>query len=486
MKINKYFAFMGLTLLLLVGCNGRRTPAVSLDEPPLIFPDYKGVTIPKNIAPLNFSIDGATHVQATLSVGGECVEVAGKQHVEIGEGQWRSLIDEALKGSRKITVEVAAWTDKFPDGVSYKPFCIYVSSDDIDNYVTYRLIPPGYESWSRMGIFQRNLTSFDESAIVSNSQNNNGCVNCHSFCDYSPQKGMMFHARGMGGGTVIYQDGKLKKVMLEQLGPKRSGTYPMWHPSGRYIIFSSNTTRQSFYGHSQDKIEVYDQASDLILYDVKSDRVLTDPRFTDSLNWETFPAFSPDGKWLYFCTAKAVRMPVDYRKLRYSICRVPFDVSTGRLGAKVDTVYSASQQGGSASFPRLSPDGRFMLFTLADCATFPIHHKEANLKMIDLKSPTAMRTVNTDILNSGDVESYHSWSSNGRWIVFSSKRIDGRYTRLLLAHWDGRRFTKPMLIPQKNPAHNLERLYSYNIPEFASSAVSIDKNDMANLFKVED
>lgn len=393
MKINKYFAFMGLTLLLLVGCNGRRTPVASLDETPLIFPDYKGVTIPKNIAPLNFSIDGATHVQATLSVGDESVEVAGKQHVEIDEGQWRSLIDEALKGSRKITVEVAAWTDKFPDGVSYKPFCIYVSSDDVDNYVTYRLIPPGYESWSRMGIFQRDLTSFDESAIVSNSQNNNGCVNCHSFCDYSPQKGMMFHARGMGGGTVIYQEGKLKKVMLEQLGPKRSGTYPMWHPSGRYIIFSSNTTRQSFYGHSQDKIEVYDQASDLILYDVKSDRVLTDPRFTDSLNWETFPAFSPDGKWLYFCTAKAVKMPVDYRKLRYSICRVAFDVTSGRLGTKVDTVYSASQQGGSASFPRLSPDGRFMLFTLADCATFPIHHKEADLKMLDLASPAGLRTV---------------------------------------------------------------------------------------------
>lgn len=486
MKINKYFAFMGLTLLLLVGCNGSRTPVASLDETPSIFPDYKSVTIPKNIAPLNFSIDGATHVQATLSVGDECLEVAGKQHVEIGEGQWRSLIDEALKGSRKITVEVAAWTDKFPDGVSYKPFCIYVSSDDVDNYVTYRLIPPGYESWSRMGIFQRNLTSFDESAIVSNSQNNNGCVNCHSFCDYSPQKGMMFHARGMGGGTVIYQEGKLKKVMLEQLGPKRSGTYPMWHPSGRYIIFSSNTTRQSFYGHSQDKIEVYDQASDLILYDVKSDRVLTDQRFTDSLNWETFPAFSPDGKWLYFCTAKAVKMPVDYRKLHYSICRVAFDVSTGRLGAKVDTVYSASQQGGSASFPRLSPDGRFMLFTLADCATFPIHHKEADLKMIDLESPTALRTVNTDILNSNDVESYHSWSSNGRWIVFSSKRIDGRYTRLFLAHWDGWRFTKPMLIPQKDPAHNHDRLYSYNIPEFASSAVSIDKNAMANLFIVED
>lgn len=102
--------------------------------------------------------------------------------------------------------------------------------------------------------------------------------------------------------------------------------------------------------------------------------------------------------------------------------------------------------------------------------------------MLRLGGAPDFAAVDTDILNSSDVESYHSWSSNGRWVIFSSKRIDGRYTRLYVAHWDGKRFTKPLLLPQKNPEHNRERLYSYNIPEFAKTAVSIDRDQMAELF----
>ncbi len=478
----KFICVLTSVLLLLSSCDSWKTPASSEKLLPPVFPDYIGVMIPENVAPPNFGIEGASRIQAAFTAGEITVKLSGKEYIEIDVAQWRSLTEEALKNGGKMSVEVSVWTESYPDGVEYSPFNIYVSADKIDNYVAYRLIPPGYESWSRMGIYQRDLTTYDETAIVTNTQNNNGCVNCHSFCDYDADKGMMFHARGLGGGTVIYQGGSLRKVALEQKGPQLNGTYPMWHPNGRFIVLSSNSTRQSFYGHSQDKIEVYDQHSDLILYDVKNDCVLTDERFTDSLNWETFPAFSPDGKWLYFCTAKAVRVPVEYAKLRYSVCRVPFDARTGRLGAKIDTVYSASRQGGSVSFPRISPDGKYMMFTWADCATFPIHHKEADLKMVDLTALPNYAAVNTDMLNSKDVESYHSWSSNGRWIVFSSKRIDGRYTRLFMAHWDGKRFSKPMLLPQQNPWHNKERLYSYNIPEFANTAVRIDKDVMAELF----
>ena len=479
-----YFPILFL-LLLLTGCSAWKSPSAKVNECPKIFPDYVGVTIPKNIAPLNFGIEGATHLQAVLSAGNESVELSGDKYIDIDRDDWHNLVEAALKANKQIVVSVSAWTEDKPNGVEYKPFNITVSSDEVDGYVAYRLIPPGYESWSRMGIYQRDLSSFDESVIISNSQNHNGCVNCHSFSNFNPEKGMMLHARGEGGGTVIYQNGKLQKVALEQIGPHRSGTYPMWHPSGRFIVFSSNVTRQFFYGHSQDKIEVYDQASDLMIYDVNNNQVLTDERFSDSLNWETFPAFSSDGKWLYFCTAKAVKMPVEYNNLRYSVCRVPFDDKTGHLGDKIDTVYSASRQGGSASFPRISPNGEFLLYTWADCATFPIHHKEADLKMIDLKSGNQFKQVDVSSLNSNDVDSYHSWSSNGKWVVLSSKRIDGRYTRLFLSHWDGVKFSKPLLIPQRNPDFNKQRMYSYNIPEFIKTPIDFNRDEMASLFKVE-
>ena len=467
------------------GCGGGWREAARVDKAlPPIFPDYVGVTVPANIAPLNFEVKGATHIQATFKAGNEEVQAVGDRYVDIDIDDWRTLLAEAVKSGGKVSVSVSVWTEQEPDGVEYSPFSIMVSKDEVDPWVAYRQIPPGYELWCRMGIYQRDLTSFDERAIVTNRQVNDGCLNCHSFAQYDADKGMVFHSRGSGGGTVVYQNGKLDKVALESMGPEKSGTYPMWHPSGKFVVFSSNMTRQSFYVHSQDKIEVYDQRSDLIIYDAKGRHVTTDERFTDSLNWETFPAFSPDGKWLYFCTAKAVKMPSQFNDLHYSILRVPFDEATGQLGAPIDTVYSAARQGGSASFPRISPDGRYMLFTWTQCGTFPIHHKEADLRLVDIGGGFAVLDDIGDI-NSGDVDSYHSWSSSGKWVVLSSKRIDGRYTRLFLSHWDGRRFSKPMLLPQRDPEHNVQRLYSYNIPEFIKGPVLFDADEVAELFKLD-
>lgn len=466
-------------------CGGWKEPAAHVDNPAPIFPDYKEVTVPLNIAPPDFGIPRARRVQVILNAGGEQVRLSGDDHVEIAPADWERIKSAALKASNggvgRVDVRVQAWTEARPDGEEYPKFRLFVSPDSIDPYICYRLIPPGYESWNTMGIYQRELHTFRETPIVTNRQNSYGCVNCHSLSAYSPEKGFLFHARGAGGGTVVYKDGRLKKVALETLGPQKGGTYPMWHPGGRWVVFSSNVTRQSFYAHSLDKIEVYDTGSDLILYDALTDRVLSDPRFSDPLHWETFPAFSPDGRWLYFCQAKPVRMPTEFQNLHYSLLRVPFDPDTGALGARVDTIYSAFRRGGSVSFPRISPDGRWLLYTWSQCGTFPIHHKEADLRMIDLHSPTFEELKDIGPINSPDVDSYHSWSSSGRWVIFSSKRVDGRFTRLFLAHWDGRRFSKPMLLPQRDPAHNRWRMYSYNIPEFMLSTVSFSREDMARL-----
>ena len=125
-----------------------------------------------------------------------------------------------------------------------------------------------------------------------------------------------------------------------------------------------------------------------------------------------------------------------------------------------------------------------MLFTWTQCGTFPIHHKEADLRLVDIGGGFAVLDDIGDI-NSGDVDSYHSWSSSGKWVVLSSKRIDGRYTRLFLSHWDGRRFSKPMLLPQRDPEHNVQRLYSYNIPEFIKGPVLFDADEVAELFKLD-
>lgn len=470
-----------LCMLLLTSCS-KREAKDHVDALPVIFPDYIGVTVPQNICPMNFSIQGAEHMRVIVkNEKGESLDVSGTDHIEFPLKAWHNLLKSTPLGERgggQLNVTVSVWDEKHPEGVTYKPFNIEIVRDDIDPWIAYRLLPPGYEGWNRMGIYQRNLTNFDVEPIVENTQNNWGCVNCHSFANYNP-KDFTFHARGKNGGTIVMRDGKMKKVDIKAMSNGRHGSYNIWHPSKRYIAFSSNSTHQSFYGQSKDKIEVYDLWSDLIVYDIDNEKVLQDERFTDTLNLEMFPSFSPDGKWLYFSTAHPVRMPMENDKLHYSIVRVPFDEDTGKLG-DVDTVYSSYERGGTAMMPRITPDGRFMLFSLSDGGAFNLYHTESDLQMMDLQT---RELLPTDILNSPRSESYHAWSSNGRWMMYMTKRFDGRYSRLMLAYWDGTKFHKPFLLPQQNPEDNTLLMMAYNIPEFIKAPVVVSKDELAEFFK---
>ena len=473
------FSTLLLTVcILLSGCSQIRKAARTADVHPDIFPDYIGVTVPVNIAPLNFMMEGAEHIQAVFRVDGkELTTVCGSEGVvDIPLEDWHDMASKAA-GS-KIEVEVSAWNEANPDGIKYKSFAINVSKDEIDPWIAYRLIEPGYEAWRYLGIYQREIASFEELEIVSNKTTKSACVNCHHF-DNRSAKRMMFHARGANGGTIFLENGTTRKVK-----PEAKTVYPAWHPEGRYIAFSSNDTHQVFFGEGRQVLEVFDYSSDLVLYDTKENKVITDPRFNGEEFMETFPSWSPDGKWLYFSSAESKKMPDERKDLHYDILRVGFDSQNGKLSENIDTVYNAKTQGGSASFPRISPDGKYLLYTLAAYGTFPIWHNESDLRMMRLDTG---ENVDISVWNDKEnTESYHSWSKNGRWVMFSSRRLDGRYTRLFIACLDKNgKPCKPFLLPQKDPRQNTLRLKSYNIPEFMDGRVEMPDNTV-ELFKCED
>ncbi|MGN0281865.1 MAG: TolB family protein [Prevotella sp.] len=473
----RHLILVGL-IVLFTGCAGKREAAESVDALPKIFPDYCDVTIPSNIAPLNFMMEDVEHIQARFCLEGEeLATVCGSEGVvDIPIGEWRNMTRKAA--GKRLNVEVSAWNKEKPDGVRYKAFDIAVAIDTIDPYIAYRLIEPGYEAWRQMGIYERDMSSFEEYEIVSNKTTKSACINCHHF-DRRSSRRMMFHARGENGGTIFLENGKTRKVK-----PEKSAVYPAWHPEGRYIAFASNVTRQSFYGQGRQPIEVYDRSSDLIIYDTQTDRIVTDSRFNNDEKMETFPSWSPNGKWLYFCSATSKDMPDERKDLHYNIVRVAFDSKSCSFGEKIDTVYNAMHDGGSASFPRVSPDGRFLCFTLSEYGTFPIWHNEADLVMLDM---TEGKPVDVSIWNDRDnTESFHSWSANGRWMLFSSRRLDGRYTRLYIGYFgsDGKA-CKPFLLPQKDPRLNTLRLKSFNVPEFVDGKIEMPESTV-ELFKCPD
>lgn len=458
---------------------GRRSASLSSQQQPPVFPDYAGVTVPCNIAPLNLCVSGsAHHMRVIWRMDGKDLLVAeGTDHTDIALSEWQGFLLKAKGKNVEVAVEI--WNDSFPQGIAYQPFRLHVDDSAIDPYLTYRLIPPGYIGWNKMELAQRCLSSFEESVLVSNLQNGGGCLNCHTSCKGNPSQ-YLFHSRCKTGGTVISDRGRMVKKQISSPLTGRNAVYPAWHPAGRWIAFSTDDVHQSFYNHCRSKIEVYNNSGDLLLYDTRTERVVEDVRFCDTVNVKTFPAFSPDGKWLYFCTSKRYDVPFCSDSMHYSLVRVSFEASTGKLGEVVDTIYNARVCGGSASLPRISPDGRWLLFTWAECNAFPIQHPESSLCLVDLKT---YKVSEPPQLISSEADTYHSWSSNGRWIVFASRRKDGRVTRLYIAAFSNGQFGRPFLLPQRYPAEDVLRRYSYNVPELLKGKIKTDKDEMARLLQ---
>ena len=454
----------------LCGCGNQLDHAERVHLFPDIFPDYMNVTVPVNIAPLHFGLlNECKKIKVHfLHEGQLLLECKGRRGIRIAMKKWRNMLQQATGSALQVQIyarQSGRW-------IAYQPFNIHVSSDTIDPYIVYRLIDPVYGLWGRMGIYQRNLSNFDESVIIANQITGNNCVNCHSFHNYNPDR-MMFHSRGEKfAGTFLLANGTMQRVNTKTEHAATAGSYPIWHPSGDYIAFSANSTQQAFHTLAGKKIEVYDLESDLVVWNIKEGSMLRDARFTTKDIWETFPVWSPDGRWLYYCFAEKREMPSESKQLTYGLCRVDFDAETGRFGKQIDTIIHPATSGKSVSFPRLSPDGQYLLYTSSDYATFPIWHKEADLEMIDLDDYS---TVDVQVINSNEVESYHAWSSNGRWILFSSRRIDGLYTRLFFAYFDSSgQIHKPFLLPQKKSTYYPRLLKSYNIPEFVQGKVTLN------------
>ena len=275
---------------------------------PAIFPDYCNVTIPCNIAPLNFMLPADAYeacVARLTTPDGKQQTYGDGVKVQIPLQEWRGMLT-AAKG-KSIKVEV--WGQKEGEWLAFNPFEIRVAPELIDEYVSYRLIEPSYVAWTFMEIAQRNLTSFEETQIFNNEITMNDrkigqCVNCHSYQNYKTDN-MLFHVRLANSGTIIVNDGKISKVNLKRDYTISSGVYPSWHPTEKLIAFSTDLTRQGFHTLNPNKIEVYDLKSDLILYDVKTDSVQVVSN--DSTLLEVYPTWSPDGKYLYYC--KSVPLP---------------------------------------------------------------------------------------------------------------------------------------------------------------------------------
>ena len=469
---------------LLTGCTAT-IPAdyTESKEKATVYPNYANITIPYNIAPLNwdYTMEEGKEFITELKCEEQSLVMKGKQ-TDWNLKQWHAL----LESSKGKSIEVNTYVRTDEGWKKLRPTKWRVAEEPIDPYISYRIIAPSYVTYEELSIRQRNISTFDESIIYNNMLHDNGvdgqCINCHSYKNYKTDQ-MQFHVRQYKGGTMLIDGDEVKKINLKTDSTISAGVYPAWHPTHNLIAYSVNDTGQSFHTRNSNKIEVQDLRSDLILYDIDRNEVTHIEN--DTTEWEVFPTWAPDGKTLYYSSARYIpqihnmreREIIDrYQDFHYNLYRKSFDPETQAWGPR-ELVLDADSLGKSATLPRVSPDGRYLLFGMADYGCFHIWHKDADLYIIDLKTN---KLRNLREINSKDVESYHSWSSNGRWILYTSRRDDGGYTRLYIAYFDKHgRPHKPFILPQRDPYFYNDYYKSYNVPEYMVEPVTITPQEFA-------
>jgi hypothetical protein len=465
----------------------------SIDRPAKIQPDYAGSVIPPNIAPLNFVVheDGSDYFVRIYSKKGKDIEIYTKKSVIlIPKRAWHELLDFNRGQQLRIDIYV-----KSRAGVSsskgkrigwsrFQSINAQIAPENIDTFLVYRKIRPSHVTWSDMGIYQRNLSSFDESTILNNGYFTHGCVNCHTFCGNRTEKMLIGIRSAVYGSSALLVEGDNVRKIGTKFG------YTSWHPSGQVAAFSVNKVRQIFHSAASEVRDVLDIDSLMAYYNVDSKTVKTTQELAQKDRLETYPTWSADGRYLYFCSAPITwsdrtKIPESYDQIKYDLVRVSYDLNHDQWG-ELESVLSTKDTGLSVLLPRVSPDGHWLLFCMCDYGCFPVYRQSSDLYIMDLETAkqTGQYKYNRLDINSSASESWHSWSSNSRWIVFSSKRNSGIFTRTYIAYVDKNgKVHKPIRLPQKDPTYYESCLWTYSVPELVTEPVPVTKEKLGRVVR---
>ena len=490
-KAFDWMAIFFCFLILFCGCSNdfariKRNSLVS-DRFPSIKPDYTGITIPPNMTPLNFSVQDSCsgHFAEIFSANGAPITVRGKKgKILIDPERWKKLLSENAGNPLRVNIYAGS---KRSGWRRYKTIENSIASEPIDRYITYRLLSYQYNFWRDLRLCQRDLSCFTETALINtknysfsylpgktDQSNALRCVNCHTPMNNDPDRFVLQLRSNAHGAETLIADGDSITTLKSRLG------HVAWHPTGNYIAFSSYLVQQYFHSTGPHFIDVCDNNSHIVIYDVTGRKLISVPQLNVRGRNETWPAWSADGRHLYFCAAKVPwsdysgKPPENYNRIKYSLLRIAYD-PVNKIWGETDTVLSTEKTGLSVSLPRISPDNRFCVFAMHDNGAYAFSDTSSDLYIMDLKTGEYRKLP----VNSEYMESWHSWSSNGRWILFLSRRGSGLFTRLFISHVDSAgKAGKPFILPQRDPEFYDNFIKCYNVAEFAKGPLKYSQRQL--------
>jgi hypothetical protein len=445
--------------------------SILLNYIPYIVPDYSNIVIPPNIGPLNFALSDSIRRYCVIigSLKGTPIVISKKGNkVIIPLKKWKELLMLNKGESLSIDIFTKHLNNKW---YKYKTIKNKIALENIDSYLWFRTINVLYNFSRDICIYERNIEINKEREILNALNFFPGCCNCHSFYNKDPCKmTMQIRTQNLGNFTLLMENNvKILETKFQ---------YGSWHPNGNLIAYSINKVDQCFHMTWKDIREVFDHTSGILIYDLVKNKTLSVPQLFRKEILETWPCWSSDGKYLYFCAAFVlwddfnINPPPNLDKLKYSLLRISYNQETEKWG-NIDTVISSNVTGLSISQPKISPDGRFMIFCMHKSGNSPYAEPTSDLYL--------MQTSNFDFvplneLNSQYAESWTSWSSNSRWIVYTSKKNDGIVARLYISYIDSMgKCHKPFILPQSDPLFYESFIKVYNVPELSKNKMKISQ-----------
>ncbi len=384
-----------------------------------------------------------------------------------------------------IKIELFAHTNKDKyKSLAYDKVQFSISSDRVDAPIFFRTVtlPFGYAVEHLETIKWRLGYVSDELKPFTVLENMPVCGNCHSFSTDGKSMGMDVDYGNDKGSYALFDIEKDVKLTKDKIitwsdykkgdGEQTFGLLSAVSPNGRYAI-STLKDRSVFV--KVDNLE-YSQLffpikGILVYYDRETKKFKPLKGADDKKFVNSNPTWSPDGDYLVFARSKYYKLPeiekskkailppelaqdfVDRKKLfKYDLYKVPFNEG---LGGKAEPIPGASKNGKSNYFPKISPDGKWLIFTQAKSFMLLMPDSKLYLMPAEGGKPRKMKC------NLSNMNSWHSWSPNGKWIVFASKHF-GPYTQLFVSHIDENGNDSPPVLLEQFQFENL----AANIPEF--------------------
>ena len=407
--------------------------------------------------------------------------------------QWKKIKINSYDNAAVITI---IGTDHEEEGrmLSCDSVHIQTSRDSVGASIFYRDVPlPFSYAYKNLDMIRWRLgevSSVKPATVV--LEKIAVCGNCHSFTrdghtiamdiDYGNDKGSYIISK-IKKQTVFSPDKIITwNDYMKEDEEYTFGLLSQISPDGRYVL--STVKDRSIFVPIDDNLS-YSQLffpikGVLAVYDRRSKKFWSLPGADDKSFVQSNPNWSPDGKYLVFARSKVYHSEkiektssivlntevasefIEGRQgFQFDLYRIQFNKGKG---GKAEPIPGASNNGMSNYFPRISPDGKWIVFTKA--RNFMLLQPDSKLYIIPAEGGVA-REMNC---NTPNMNSWHSWSPNGKWLVFSSK-LFGSYTRLLLTHIDEDGNDSPPVFLEYLIIGNR----AANIPEFVNiRAVELD------------